>query len=211
MGQFRKIKTDGELAYQILEKIATLELPTAGNIAASLKKDLRRINTHLNLLKILFAIDEVSPHSFSSGKSVYYLCDPGIANFLGANFEKQLATTILQEYRSQLECRGDLHTKIYFYRSLKGSLIHFVLENQSKLTFIQIFPNEKFDQLVLRLLILKLSFIHGSPYARETLPLIFRRSNQLSKTKWRSFYKWGLSDGTIGQFTSSAIGPTARI
>jgi len=120
----------------------------------------------LNLLKILFAIDEVSPHSFGSGKSVYYLCDPGIANFLGANFEKQLATTILQEYRSQL---------------------------------------------VLPLLILKLSFIHGSPYARETLPLIFRRSNQLSKTKWRSFYKWGLSDGTIGQFTSSAIGPTARI
>jgi predicted AAA+ superfamily ATPase len=152
LGQFSVVKVDGELAYSILEKIATLDAPTAGNIAKVLKKDLRRINTHLNLLKILFAIDEIAPHGQSSGKPQYFLCDSGIANFFGAKFERLIQTSILTEFRSQLECLGDVQMKISFYRSPKGKLIHFVLENQKNFAFIQIFPEEKYDKRMLNLL-----------------------------------------------------------
>ncbi|NDD04061.1 MAG: hypothetical protein EB078_04075, partial [Proteobacteria bacterium] len=47
-----KVKLDPELAMAVLREVATLEEPTAGNIAKKLRRDLRRINTHLTCLEL---------------------------------------------------------------------------------------------------------------------------------------------------------------
>ena len=127
---FPKTKLDPELCFRILDKIALLEEPDAGSIARSLKRDLRRIKTHLNALAALFAVNVLEPHPLGSGKPLYFLCDVAFATYLGASFERQLQTWVLQEQLSQRSIRDDRTSKLYYYRTPKGSKIDLVIETR---------------------------------------------------------------------------------
>lgn len=146
-----KLKLNPDLAMAILRSIATLEEPHAGNIAKALKRDPRVINTHLLGLEMLFVIQRIMPHTLSTGKPLYFLCDVGFAAYLGANFEKQLHTATLQELYAKNEISTGSASQIRFYRTTKGRFIHFVIEETNApltapLMIVKLIFSEKIDK-----------------------------------------------------------------
>lgn len=100
----------------------------------------------LDLLVILFAVHKLNPHHLGTGKPLYFYSDVSLASFFGAGFERTLWTWALHEQLSQRSYLGDQDTKINYYRNTKGSLIHLVLENETRLVPIKILPTEKWDK-----------------------------------------------------------------
>ncbi len=141
---FPKVKVDPDLCMRILEKVATLEEPDAGSIASSLKRDLRRVKTHLEVLTTLFALHPLDPHPTGSGKRLYFLCDVAFSKILGGSLERQMHTWLIQEQLSQRSYRDDRESALYYYRTTKGKIIHLVIESGSKLSLIKILSQEKF-------------------------------------------------------------------
>lgn len=150
--QFKGVVIDGTLCAKILEKIARLEEPSAGAIAKSLKVDLRRIKTHLEVLKTLFVVLDLPPHPAGTGKTLYFICDVGLAGLLGANFERQLYTFILGEFSSQMGYRDQRDIRLSFYRTAKGRFIHFILESAKKTQAIKLVSEERIDKRDLEIL-----------------------------------------------------------
>ncbi|MBI4924985.1 MAG: ATP-binding protein [Bdellovibrio sp.] len=151
---FANLKIDADLCMKIFQKVALLEEPEAGQIAKTLKVDLRRINTHLHVLKSLFALHELKPHPLGTGKSRYFLCDIAFAKMLGASFERLLYTWLIQEQLSQRAYKDDRNTELYYYRSLKGSLIHLMIENQpNDILAAKLFSEEKIMSRELEILV----------------------------------------------------------
>ena len=141
-----KLKLNPDLAMSILTAIARLEEPTAGNIARWVKRDPRVVNTHLGALSLLFAINKLEPHRSSTGKPMFFLCDTAFAAFLGAGFERQLMTAVFQQLLAKNEYLLNGSAKLYFYRTTKGSLVNFLIEEQSKkITAIKLLFEEKID------------------------------------------------------------------
>ena len=142
---FPKIKADPDLCLQILEKIAILEEPDAGSIARALRKDLRRIKTHLGILRALFAVHTLEPHPSGTGKTLYFLCDVAFAKLLGANFERQIHTWLLQEQLAQRATRDDRESRLYYYRTPKGKIIHLLVQSAKPgaMAALKIFPEER--------------------------------------------------------------------
>ena len=141
-----KMKLNPDLAMSIMTAIARLNEPTAGNIARWVRRDPRVVNTHLAALSLLFAVHRLDPHRFGTGKSIYFLCDVVFASYLGANFERQLTTAILNQLLSKNEYLLNGAARLTFYRTTKGSLVHFIIEEQSqKLTAIKLLMDEKID------------------------------------------------------------------
>jgi uncharacterized protein len=147
-----KVKLDPNLATTILEQIATNDVPSIGQIAKVLKTDPRRIRTHIECLEALFVLHKILPEPSSSGQPLYYLCDVGLASYLGANFERRLQTWAYQELLAHAEWRKDIREKIFYYRSPKGSCLDFVLEGQRGKTAIKIIAKESVTALDIKLL-----------------------------------------------------------
>ncbi len=152
--QFPKIKIESELCLKILRKIAELSEPSAGKVAKALRVDLRKIKTYLSVLETLFVITGISPLTGSTGKTLYYLFDVGIAHFLASDLQRQLETLFLQEYMAKRSFSGKsrIERQIYYYRTSHGSRISFVEENKNALYAIQIFarqPKKKIDFSIL--------------------------------------------------------------
>ena len=137
-----RIKVDPSIAERILEKLAQLDEPTAGQIAKALKIDLRRIKTHLDCLEMLFVVHKIMPHPLGSGQPMYLHCDVGLANYLGASFERRLSTWVYQELLANSQLHSNVHEKIYFYRSLKGSIVDFIVEDRKQLIAIKLIAKE---------------------------------------------------------------------
>jgi predicted AAA+ superfamily ATPase len=157
---FPKIQADPDLCRQILEKVATLDEPDAGSIAKALKRDLRRVKTHLEILTSLFVLHVLQPHPTGTGKPWYFLCDVAFAKLLGAGFERQLHTWLVQEQLSQRSYRDLRDALLYYYRTPKGRIVHLLLEDTSGLSAIQLFPEERVlerDMALLRGLAAKVS------------------------------------------------------
>lgn len=140
---FPKVRIDPDLCRMILKKVATLEEPDAGSIAKVLRKDLRRIKTHLEVLTSLFVLHPLPPHPAGTGKTQFFLCDVSFARILGADFERQLYTWLLQEQLSQRAYRDDRDSKLFFYRTPKGRRVHLLVEDKSGVSAIKIFPEER--------------------------------------------------------------------
>ena len=127
--QFKKLKLDPTLALKILSLLATLPEPNIPSIVRILKKDARRIQTHIKALEELFVIQKLEPHPLSRGKKpIYLILDVGIAEYLGANEERKLHIFLMNErlvYHS-------IHTVkpyfFYFYQSNSKGLIHWIEE-----------------------------------------------------------------------------------
>ena len=151
--QIPGVKLDPFLATAILEKLAQLEDPTIGHLAKALKRDPRRIKSHIDALSLLFVLHRVDPHPSSVGQAQYFLCDVGLANYYESSFERKLQTWVLQELLTRKTELTLIKEKIYFYRTSKGSLIQFVVEHaRDRATYIKIIASEKFNKNDFKLL-----------------------------------------------------------
>nr|AIA11026.1 AAA domain protein [uncultured bacterium] len=167
---FPRRKPDPELAYDILKCCAINEDTSAPAIASYLKKDPRRVKSHIELLLILFILHPLPPFPGSSGQTHYFLCDSGLATYLGAEIERQLHTQLIIERMSQhMYQYGDL-PRLYFYRGAKGKIIHLV-EKQNTLVFAyQIFSEEKIlDRDLIRLKSFKDKMVKYQPAQRTNV------------------------------------------
>jgi predicted AAA+ superfamily ATPase len=143
--QISKLKLSPDLASMILEKLATLESPTAGEIAKCLTIDVRKIQTHLKSLASLFVVTKVEPFAQSTGrghgKERWYLLDTAFVKLLGGSFRRQLQTWILNEILVSNSMRKNPR-KINFFRNSKGSVIDFILTEEKLNVAIQVFDRE---------------------------------------------------------------------
>lgn len=139
------LKLDTVLARKILNQIAVLPEPTAGNLAKCLKVNIRKIHTHIKALETLFVIHSLAPHSDGTGKPLYFLFDVALATLLGAPFERQLHTLVLQEILAQISYRGIRTKELYYYRGPKGGLTHLVVQEGTKISAVKILSEEKID------------------------------------------------------------------
>lgn len=139
--QIPKLKLDSELAYSILEKLAILDEPTAGEVAKSLSVDTRKIQLHIRAMASLFVIIAVEPHQGSSGKERWYLLDTAFVKFFGGGFHRQLQTWLLNEILVTNSLRKSPR-KINYFRNSKGSVVDFILSEEKLKVAIQIFNRE---------------------------------------------------------------------
>lgn len=140
---FYGVKCDPELLMRILESIAQLDEPMAGNISKLLRVDLRKIKTHLTILTTLFVINRVDPHPLGTGKPHYFFCDVGFLNHFKASFHKKLRTWLYQEVTAYLSYNQFPHKRFYYYRTSKGTIIDLVITENDQLTQIaQLFSEE---------------------------------------------------------------------
>ncbi len=145
--QFPRVSVDSELAAEILQRIPLLSEPNASHIARAVKRDTRAVQKVLGLLETLFVVHRLNPFREGTGKPLYFLCDVGLATYLGADFERQLWTWLLQEQLAQRNFVLDEGWKLYYYRSPKGKFIHLILENLRKkeITALKLLSSEKMD------------------------------------------------------------------
>jgi predicted AAA+ superfamily ATPase len=150
--QFRGVRPDPDLALEILMAIARLEIPDLTAIRGAVKADQRRVNTHLQFLEQLFAIQRVRRHPLGIGKDCYYLCDAGVAAQLGAGLQRQLETQLLLELNCRLQYSGrsKIRNTPYHFRSSKNAILPFVLETPEEVTLFKIFLTDSVDIRKLR-------------------------------------------------------------
>lgn len=147
-----QLKLDPDLCLRILELVATSDEATEGHIAKVLKRDLRRIKSHMKGLSILFVVNKVEPHPSGTGKPVFFILDVGLAKSLGASHERLIQTWLIQEQLSQRSCRNNRDSKVYFYRTAKGSLIDLVVENSIGVHSLKIHAEEKISEIDMRVI-----------------------------------------------------------
>jgi predicted AAA+ superfamily ATPase len=124
--QFKTLKLDPEIAFNVLVQTAKLEEPTQAAIARALKIDGRRVGTHLKALCGLFVIQKISPHISSKGKAIYLPLDSGIGGYLGASFERQLQIFVMNERLCKNAYKNEKAKTACFYRSTGRNFIHWV-------------------------------------------------------------------------------------
>jgi predicted AAA+ superfamily ATPase len=149
---FPKVKIDPVLCARIFKAIATLEEPTASEVARMLKVDLRKVKTHIMVLEQLFALHRLDPHPLGTGKTWYFIFDVGIAAYLGASFERQLHTWAVLEQMAQRASAGERRSELYFYRASKGGIIHLVVAEGRDLHAVKILGSERFYERELNML-----------------------------------------------------------
>ena len=148
-------KKDSQLAIDIMRQVALLEEPTAHEIARSLRVSMRKINSHVDALKTLFALVELPAFSLGTGKPRVYHCDVGFAAYFDASFKRQLETLYLQEIMAFREYFGsDDVSSLSYYRTTKGSVVDFVYRDKAAChVLVKIHDRESVNQLDIRNLI----------------------------------------------------------
>ena len=135
------------LLRRLLREIAVQPVPDVTHLARSLRLSSVSVKGMLEALKILFVIHEISPHPQGTGKPMYYLCDPGIATWLGASFERQLETGFYLEQLSRVASHGlEGVVEFSYYRTTKGSMIHGVWEQDGRVALLKLDPTERIDE-----------------------------------------------------------------
>lgn len=143
---FSHLKPDAELAYDLLRQIAILPETNVSQLSRILGYGARKVMLHLKLLEQLFVIHSVRPHPSGSGKARYYLCDAGLAHYLGASFQRTLETWFWLELLSQRSYRGDVQTRYFYYRSARGGILDVVAESPGrKFHVLKLVADEGYD------------------------------------------------------------------
>ena len=143
--QIKKYKLESEIAYNIIEKIATMDEPTATQIGKKLRMTTRQIQAYLKVLELLFVVFQVKPFQGSTGKPLYYLTDVGLLNHLNADFEKKILTWSYLEILSQLSYKSFAKQNIYYYRSASSTPLQLIYLHQDHLTAVKIIFTEGYD------------------------------------------------------------------
>lgn len=147
--QFPQIKVDSLLAFEVLQRLATVQEPTATEVAKAMRKDTRVVQRILNLLETLFVVHKIPPHSLGTGKSHYFLCDVSLVSYFHGSLERKLTTWLVHEQLSQRSYLDDRDHQLYYYRTTKGSIIDLVIVNtrtQKISAAIKTIATEKFDR-----------------------------------------------------------------
>ena len=143
--QIKKYKLESETAYNIIEKIATLDDPSAAQIGKKLRITTRQVQTYLKVLELLFVVFQVKPFQGSVGKPLYYLTDVGLLNHLNSDFEKKVLTWSYLEILSQLSYKSFAKQNIYYYKSAGSTPLQMIYLNQDILTAVKIIFTEGYD------------------------------------------------------------------
>lgn len=144
--QIKKLKLDSDICKSVLNAIATLDVSNVVHIAKHVGQSVRVIEKHIKALKILFAIIEVRPFRNSTGKSIYYLSDVGVAKYLGSGFEKRLLTWFYLEILSQCAYKNIDLNMCHYYKSNKGQPIHLIYETEKEIILVKVLSHEKYDE-----------------------------------------------------------------
>lgn len=140
-------KLNSVLLRRLLREVALQSEPDSANLSRSLRLSSVSVRVMLEALKTLFVIHEIPPHPQGTGKPHYYLCDPGIAAWLGASFERQLETWFYLEQLSKIASHGlEGVVEFSYYRTTKGSVIHGVWEQNSKISLLKLDFSERIDE-----------------------------------------------------------------
>lgn len=173
--QFKNLKLDGDLAFEILKATATLEEPTRAAIAKSIHVDTRKIETHLKALTELFVLQKLNPHPSGTGKPIYLLLDPAIADYLGASSERRLHIWLMTERLAKNAYLNEKRKSFFYYRSTGKRIIHWVEESIGKPTqSFQLFEHERILKIDAEL---SLAFLRKNPGAKVAVyaPIPFRQ------------------------------------
>ncbi len=140
----RPVGLEYAICRSILETIAVLDIPSAINIAKHIGQ--RSVDRYLKVLSTLFVIIEVKPYKFSTGKSLYYLTDVGLAHYLGASFEKKLTTWFYLEILTQSSYKGIDLPRPFYFKTTRGNPIHLIYEYDREIVAVKLIHHEKFDE-----------------------------------------------------------------
>jgi len=151
--QIKKLNLDPDLCFKILQGIATIEFADETSLCKFTGANLKKLKNHLNGLAGLFVIHRVPAFFGSTGKNIYFLLDVSFAHFLKADVAKKIRQFIFQEQVAQRSYRGEIHSKIFFYRTGKGSFIDFIVEHApDHISCYKIYEKESFNQLDIKIL-----------------------------------------------------------
>ncbi len=143
---FSQLNPNPDLAYEVLEQIALIRDTESIAVAKNLGAHPTEVLKNIKLLENLFVLHKLLPHASGCGKPRYFICDVGLASFLGANFSKQLCTWFLLEQLSQRSYKSLFKPRLYYYRSSRGGIIDLVVEpTPHKLLAIKILSTESYD------------------------------------------------------------------
>ena len=121
--QFKKLKLDSDLCYQLVKLSAALYEPTRAMSAKETGEDSRKVETHLNVLCELFVFVKLNPHPSGTGKPIYLPMDCGIANYLNASDERLLQIWLINERLANAAYGSAKKTEFYYYRSTGKKII----------------------------------------------------------------------------------------
>ncbi|MBI1859708.1 MAG: AAA family ATPase [Deltaproteobacteria bacterium] len=119
-------RLSSDLAYRVLECTAKIPFPTRSNIAAELRVDGRRVQSHLDALESLFILNGIHPSPKGIGKMIYLPFDSGLAHSLGANLRRRWQSWFALEFLNQDRFRqGPRAARLAYYMTSRGSFIDF--------------------------------------------------------------------------------------
>ncbi len=130
--QVRVGKFDGSLGQAILGQVARLAEPTAAVIARAVKRDARVVTRYLNAFEAILVLHRIDPYPSGVGKSLYSLCDVGLASHLGASRESLFRTHLLYEALATFEASGLVRPQVYYYRNEKTSRVPLIFDWQGR-------------------------------------------------------------------------------
>ncbi len=131
--QIPGLRLDSELARAVLDQVAQGEEPELAPVARAVGESPKVVSKYLKAFEELFVLERLRPHPAGTGKDRYYLCDVGIASFLGADRQRRLETWFLQEMLIKRDLQlAPSKMKFSYFRNARGSRIPLVLEDQNK-------------------------------------------------------------------------------
>ena len=127
--QFKKMRIDGELCFQLMKLAATVREPVRSEFSRELGVDSRKVDRHLAVLCELFGLIQLNPHHSGTGKPMFLPLDTGIAQFLGASQERLLHIWLVNERLANAAYSLFLKkVDFYYYRSTGKKTIHLIEE-----------------------------------------------------------------------------------
>lgn len=143
--QIKGFEPDPSFAARVIQYISTHSDATISSIAKNTRTSLLKTKNHVEALRALFAITEVS--SFNGPKSIFTCFDAGLTNLFASSFDVRLRAWVTHELFAKRSLNPLLFPKIERYLGAKGALIDFVIVGRSGLPVaaFKIFPFEKIE------------------------------------------------------------------
>lgn len=126
---------DPDVTYRILEQIGKILRNGDWPALQLFDVEKRKLKKYLEAMETLFLLKKIPAHPKSIGKDVWMLLDSGLARHVMKTDEGEGATLsltrhkVLQELFAHMEY-GQGRSRVYHYRSAKGSPVDLVSENE---------------------------------------------------------------------------------
>jgi predicted AAA+ superfamily ATPase len=124
--EISKGRLNSDIAFRVLELTATLERPTAAEMANKLRTNARRIQNHLEGLLSLFLIRKWEPVEEGVGKCMYLPFDCGLASHFGANLSRLWQVWFAHARVNAARQVGKKDSPLGFFLTPRGSFADFI-------------------------------------------------------------------------------------